>query len=249
MTNSILFEACVESVEAAVAAQKGGANRVELCADLLEGGITPSSGTIWLARQQLAIPMNVIIRPRGGDFCYSDAEFAVMKHDVEHAKDLGADGIVIGILNANGTIDIERTQELIALAEPMGVTFHRAFDMVRDPFAALETLIELGVDRILTSGQEETVWEGIELIAELVKQAQGRIIIMPGGGITERNVARIIAHSGATELHAAVPMHVESRMQYRHTHVFMGGSLRPPEYAVNTTCSSGVQALILAMQA
>jgi copper homeostasis protein len=247
VTNSILFEACVESVEAAVAAQKGGANRVELCADLLEGGITPSSGTIWLTRQKLTIPMNVIIRPRGGDFCYNDAEFAVMKHDIEHAKALGADGVVIGILNANGTIDIERTQALIALARPMSVTFHRAFDMVRDPFAALETLIELGVDRILTSGQEETVWEGIELITELVKQAQGRIIIMPGGGITERNVARIIAHSDVTEFHAAVPKQVESQMQYRHTHVFMGGALRPLEYAVNTTSSIGIRTLITAM--
>lgn len=247
MNPSILFEACVDSVEAAIAAQEGGANRVELCADLLEGGITPSSGTIWLTRQRLTIPMNVIIRPRGGDFCYSDAEFAVMKHDISRAKELGATGVVIGILNPDGTIDVARTRELVELARPMSVTFHRAFDMVRDPLAALETLIDLGIDRLLTSGQEETVWEGIELITELVKRANGRIIIMPGGGITERNVARIIAHSGVTELHAAVNVSVESQMQYRHSHVFMGGTLRPPEYAVQTTSSSGVRAFMAAM--
>ena len=248
MKSTVLFEACVDSVEAAVAAQEGGANRVELCADLLEGGITPSSGVIWLARQQLTIPMNVIIRPRGGDFCYSATEFDVMKHDIEHAKQLGADGVVIGILNPDGTVDRERTRALIELARPMSVTFHRAFDMARDPLTTLETLIDLGVDRLLTSGQEETVWEGIDLIATLVKQANGRIIIMPGGGITERNVARIIAHSGVTELHASVRKRVESPMQYRHSHVFMGGTLRPEEYSVKTTNSGGVQALIAAMQ-
>ena len=248
LTSKVLFEACVDSVEAAVAAQTGGADRVELCADLLEGGITPSSGVIKLTRQQLTIPMNILIRPRGGDFCYSSTEFNVMKHDIEHAKQLGADGIVIGILNMDGTVDRERTQALIDLARPMSVTFHRAFDMARDPLTTLETLIDLGVERLLTSGQEETVWEGIDLIAELVKQANSRIIIMPGGGITERNVERIIAHSGVTELHASVRMNVESPMQYRHSHIFMGGTLRPAEYSVKTTSSSGINAFLSAIQ-
>lgn len=248
MENPILFEACVDSVEAAVAAQMGGTDRVELCADLLEGGITPSSGIIRLAREQLTIPMNVLVRPRGGDFCYSRTEFDVMKHDVEHAKQLGADGVVIGILNPDGTVDAERTHALIELARPMSVTFHRAFDMAQDPLATLETLVELGVERVLTSGQEATVWEGIDLIVELVRRANGRIIIMPGGGITERNVARIIAHSGVTEIHASVRTTVDSPMAYRRGHVFMGGALRPAEYAIKTTSSSGVQALIAAMQ-
>ena len=248
MNKPVLFEACVDSVEAAVAAQNGGADRVELCADLLEGGITPSSGTIRLTRQQLTIPMNVLIRPRGGDFCYSRTEFEVMKLNIEHAKALGADGVVIGILNADGTIDRERSGALIELARPMSVTFHRAFDMACDPLAALETLIDLDADRLLTSGQEATVWEGIDLIAELVQQAQDRIIIMPGGDISERNVGRIIAHSGVIEIHASVRADVESPMQYRNSHVFMGGALRPAEYAVRTTSSSGVQSFVSAIR-
>ncbi len=248
MKSSILFEACVDSVEAAVSAQQGGAQRVELCADLLEGGITPSSGTIQLTRKQLAIPMNVLIRPRGGDFCYSDTEFAVMKLNIMHAKKLGADGIVIGILNPDGTVDYERLQTLIDLARPMSVTFHRAFDMTIDPVTALETLIDLGVDRVLTSGQEATVWEGIDLISELVRQAQERIVIMPGGGINERNVARIIAHCGVTELHASVRVNMESSMKYRNSHVFMGGVLRPSEYELKTTSSRGVEGLLAAIR-
>ena len=248
MTNPVLLEVCVNSVESAVAAQEGGANRVELCADLLEGGITPSSGAIHLTRRQLTIPMHVLIRPRGGDFCYSSSEFEVMKHDIAHAKELGADGIVSGVLNPDGTIDDERNRALIELARPMSVTFHRAFDMVRDPLAALETLIDLGADRLLTSGQEATAWDGIELISELVQRAQDHIIIMPGGGINERNVSRIIAHSGVREVHASLRTNVESRMQYRHSHVFMGGALRPSEYALKTTSSSVVQAFVATMR-
>jgi copper homeostasis protein len=244
----VLLEVCVDSAEAAAAAQQGGANRVELCADLLEGGITPSSGTIRITRQQLTIPMNVLIRPRGGDFCYSSTEFEVMKLNINHAKELGADGIVMGILNPDGTIDSQRTRTLIELARPMEITFHRAFDMARDPLVALETLVELGVDRLLTSGQEATVWEGIELISELVQQAEERIIVMPGGGINVRNVGRIIAHSGATEFHASARTNVDSPMAYRHGHVFIGGALRPAEYTVRTTRSGDVEAFMAAMK-
>lgn len=240
----VLFEACVDSVESAVAAQEGGADRVELCADLLEGGITPSSGAIKLTRQLLSIPVNILIRPRGGDFCYSSSEFEVMKLDIAQAKMLGADGIVIGILNPDGTIDNDRTAELIDLARPMSVTFHRAFDMTCDPLNSLETLIELGVERLLTSGQEATVWEGIDLISELVQQAQGRIIIMPGGGITEHNVAHIIARSRVSEVHASLRENLESKMQYRHDHISMGGTAQPTEYSLRTTSSSRVEALI-----
>lgn len=156
------LEICIDSVHSAIAAQEGGAVRVELCDNLFEGGTTPSAGCIQLVRENIHIDLNVIIRPRGGDFLYSPLEFEIMKQDIKIAKQLGANGVVLGILNKDGTIDQKRTAELIALARPMTVTFHRAFDVTRDPFEALEQLIDLGVDRILTSGQENTVLEGMD---------------------------------------------------------------------------------------
>lgn len=248
MKDPVLLEACVDSVEAAAAAEEGGAKRVELCADLLEGGITPSSGLIELVRRQLSIPLNVLIRPRGGDFCYSSSEFEVMRLDIARAKTLGADGVVLGILNPDGTIDRRRMRTLIELARPMSVTHHRAFDMAREPLEALETLIDLGVERLLTSGQEASAWDGIDLIAKLVQQARGRIIIMPGGGINERNAGRIVACSGVTELHASLRTTVESGMQYRNSRVSMGGALRAAEYSTKTTQSSTVEAFLAALQ-
>jgi copper homeostasis protein len=239
---SIVMEVCIDSVEAAVAAQQGGAQRVELCANLLEGGTTPSAGSILLARQKIDIDLNVIIRPRGGDFCYSGAEFEVMKVDVETAKRLGANGVVIGILKEDGSVDRERTAELVGLARPMSVTFHRAFDMARDPYQALETLVELGVDRILTSGQQVSVLEGLDVIAELVRRAGKRIIIMPGGGITERNIRKILEVSGAQEVHFVASKSVESRMRYRNPDCFMGGELRPPEFSLSVTDPERVRA-------
>src|SRR5688572_20212403 len=150
----VTMEVCSDSVEGARAAQQGGAQQVELCDNLIEGGTTPSAGTIAVARQQLDIELNVMIRPRGGDFCYSELEFEVMKYDIQQARQLGANGVVIGLLNGDGSVDRERTEALVKLARPLRVTFHRAFDMSRDPQTALETLIELGLDRVLTSGQE-----------------------------------------------------------------------------------------------
>src|SRR5215211_4294364 len=227
---NLIIEVCVDSVESAMAAERGGADRVELCDNLLEGGTTPSAGAVAIARKNLDIKLQVIIRPRGGDFCYSDIEFAVMQHDVALAKQLGADGVVIGILTPDGTIDIERTRALIELARPLSVTFHRAFDMARDPYRALEDLIGLGVDRILTSGQEPSVIEGLDLIAELVQLAGDRVIIMPGGG-TERNISKVVTRSGVREVHVTGTTSVESAMQFRNQRVFMGGELRPPEYS------------------
>ncbi|MFN8473049.1 MAG: copper homeostasis protein CutC [Anaerolineae bacterium] len=227
--NQLKIEVCVDSVESALGAQAGGADRVELCDNLLEGGTTPSAGAIAIARANLSIKLHVIIRPRGGDFCYSDIDFDIMRHDVAVAKGLGADGVVIGILTPEGDVDKARTAELIEMARPMSVTFHRAFDMTRDPYQALEDLVALGVDRILTSGQEPSVIEGLDLIAELVQRAGDRVIIMPGGG-TERNVAKVVARSGVREVHVIGPRAVDSPMQYRNTRVFMGGELRPPEY-------------------
>jgi copper homeostasis protein len=233
-TPNLAIEVCVDSVESAMAAERGGADRVELCDNLLEGGTTPSAGAIAIARERLKIKLQVIIRPRGGDFCYSDVEFAVMRHDVALAKQLGADGVVIGILTSDGEVDVERTRELIELARPLSVTFHRAFDMARDPYRALEDLIGLGVDRVLTSGQEPSVIEGLDLIAELVRIAGDRVIIMPGGG-TERNVKKVVARSGVREVHVTGTTSVESPMRFRNPRVFMGGELRPPEYTRTTT--------------
>ena len=244
MENFILLEACVDSVKAALAAEAGGAGRVELCADLLEGGITPSGGTIQEACVRLQIPVNVIIRPRGGDFCFSDVEFAVMKRNIALAKAAGANGVVIGILNPDGTVDVERTRALVELARPMSVTFHRAFDVTRDPYEALETLIELGIDRVLTSGQEPSVLEGLDLIVELVQAAKQQIIVMPGAGITERNIQKIVAASGVREVHVAAPVSVESRMVYRNPRVFMGGELRPPEYSISVTDAGRIRAFL-----
>lgn len=238
-----IIEVCVDSVESAVASQEGGAERVELCDNLFEGGTTPSAGSIALARERLKIKLHVIIRPRGGDFLYSELEYAIMKRDIEAAKALGADGVVIGLLTADGDIDVPRTRELIQLARPMTVTFHRAFDVAREPFRALDTLIELGVDRLLTSGQEETVLEGAEMIAQLVQRAGDRLIIMPGGGFTERNIGRIVAQTGVREVHVTGFVRVESEMKYRNERVFMGGKLRPPEYSRPVTSAAAIQTI------
>ncbi len=240
----MIYEICVESVAAVRAAQKAGAHRVELCADLLEGGITPSLGTIRQARTVPDIKLHVIIRPRGGDFLYSDDEFAVMQADIAAAKAEGADGVVIGLLTPDGDVDVARTQALIAEARPLSVTFHRAFDMTRDAFAALDALIELGVDRVLTTGQEPSVLEGLPLIIKLIERAAGRTIIMPGGGITHRNVARIVSEARPEEIHFGAFDHEASGMTFRPSHVFMGGELRPAEFDRMVTSAASVRAVM-----
>jgi len=248
MSNRLILEVCVDSVEAAIAAQEGGADRVELCANLLEGGTTPSAGTIQLARKSLSIDTNVMIRPRGGDFCYSDVEFEVMKRDIELAKRLDANGVVFGILNEDGLVDMDRTGTLVALARPLSVTFHRAFDMSRDPYEALEDLIRLGIDRILTSGHDLSALEGLDLITDLVQKAGDRIIVVPGGGITERNIKKIVEQSGVKEVHVAALVSVESRMRYRNTRCFMGGELRPPESTLTVTDPHRIRAFVRAVR-
>ena len=240
----MIFEICVDSVEGVRAARAAGATRIELCASLLEGGITPSRGMIRQARTVPGIKLHVIIRPRGGDFLFSDAEFAAMASDIETAKAEGADGVVIGQLTADGFVDVAHTRELMTLARPMAVTFHRAFDMTPDPFAALETLVDLGIDRILTSGQEASVLEGLPMIAELVKRAGDRIVIIPGGGITPRNVDRIVAAARPKEIHFAALELEAGGMRFRRNHVFMGGELRPPEYDRLTTSEATIRAVI-----
>jgi len=241
---TIAVEICVDSVEGAVAAQTGGAQRVELCDNLLEGGTTPSAGMIALTRQQITIGLQVIIRPRGGDFCYSELEFAVMKDDVRRAKQLGANGVVIGLLNPDGTVDKQRTAELVNLARPLSVTFHRAFDMTADPQQTLADLIDLGIDRVLTSGQESSALEGIELITSLVQQAGKGIIIMAGGGIHERNIEKIVRQSGVKEVHLSARTAVASAMTYQNTRVSMGGAYHPPEFTRQATSPTRVAAVV-----
>lgn len=241
---TVIFEICVDSVAGVREAKRAGAQRVELCANLLEGGTTPSLGLMRQARSVSGIKMHVIIRPRGGDFLFDDDEFAAMEADIEAAKAEGADGVVIGLLKADGSIDEERTATLIARARPMAVTFHRAFDMTPDAFAALETLIKLGVDRVLTSGQEASVLEGLPLIGELVQRAGDRIIIMPGGGITARNAGRIATAVKLQEIHFAALEPAAGGMSFRRHHVFMGGELRPPEYDRLSTSFDTIRAVM-----
>ena len=244
----IKLEICIDSVESAVASQRGGADRVELCGSLIEGGTTPSAGMIAETRERIGIGLQVMIRPRGGDFLFSEEEHAVMKREVKTAKDLGADGVVIGCLLADGTVDVEASKALIELARPLNVTFHRAFDMTRDPIEALHTLIELGVDRILTSGQEPTVLEGAELIAKLREKAGDDVIILPGGGVTLRNLSKCVERTGVSEIHVGTRRPINSGMTFRNERVYMGGELRPPEYERLVASSDDVEALRSGLQ-
>lgn len=216
-------------------------DRVELCASLIEGGITPSPGTIKTARHKTTLGLMVMIRPRGGDFLYDDLETEAMLEDVHAAKSLGADGVVFGCLRPDGAVDIGKARALIEAARPLPVTFHRAFDVCRDPFEALEQLVELGVTRLLTSGQESSVLEGIELIRVLREKAKGRIIVMPGGGITPGNVRKIAELSGVSEVHMACTRTRESGMIHRNPRVFMGGALYPPEYSRAVAEEAGIR--------
>jgi copper homeostasis protein len=240
----MIVEICVDSTAGVRAALEAGAKRVELCAALFEGGISPSRGAIRQARTVKGIGLHVIIRPRGGDFLVNDDEFAIMLTDIDTAKQEGADGVVFGILTPDGRIDKPRMQRLIVAARPLSVTCHRAFDMTVDPFEALETLIGLGVDRVLTSGQEATVLEGLPLIADLIARAGDRTIIMPGGGITERNVARIVAGAHPKEMHFAALLPVPSAMEPRRDHVFMGGELRTSEYMQLATSAGLIRSVL-----
>ena len=239
-----LIEICLEDVKSVLAAQEGGADRVELCSDLFEGGLTPSLGTVLTAKKLAKIPINCMIRPRGGDFCYSDLEFQAMKEDILAFKQAGVNGIVFGILTPEGDVDMERSREVIKLARPLSVTFHRAFDMTRDPYKALEDLIELGVDRVLTSGQEASVPEGADLLSDLVKTAGGRIIVMPGCGISERNFPKIHAKINAKEYHVHLPAEERSLMKFHPGHIYMGGLLRQSEFTVTHTDAARVQAIV-----
>jgi len=240
---SVLIEVCANSLESALAAETGGAARAELCAALIEGGLTPSPAAIELARGQLHIKLHILIRPRGGDFCYDETEFALMKRDIAFCKRAGVDGVVTGILQPDGSVDLARMQELIAAARPMSVTFHRAFDMSADAFRALDDVLALGVERLLTSGQRGSAMEGKGLIAELVKRAGNRLIVMPGAGVDEGNIRELIGTTGAREFHLSGQKKITSRMVYRNPHVVMGVP-GLPEYEIGVTDAEKIRRVV-----
>ena len=202
------------TIESCLIAQAAGAHRIELCDNPSEGGTTPSYGFIKTARENLSIELYPIIRPRGGDFLYSEIEFEVMKADIQICKNLGCDGVVIGMLNSDGTVDKQRCKELVDIAQPMGVSFHRAFDRTKDPFKALEDIISIGCERILTSGQKSVATDGAALLNDLVKQANGRIIIMPGSGVRSDNVENLVKKTNATEFHTSARTYADSKMEF-----------------------------------
>ncbi|HEY1212259.1 MAG TPA: copper homeostasis protein CutC [Bryobacteraceae bacterium] len=208
------LEICAFNLASAIVAQGAGADRIELCASPAEGGVTPSPGTIRAAREQLRIALYPIIRPRGGDFFYSDEEFRVMLRDIEYCKQVGCNGVVIGMLNIDGTVDQARCARLVETAYPLGVTFHRAFDWTVNPFESLETIIQMGCERILTSGQRPTAEEGVQLIDQLVREADDRIVIMPGSGVRSGNIVSLAEKTGASEFHTSARLLKASAMDY-----------------------------------
>lgn len=216
MSKRVAVEICVGDLESALQAALGGADRIELCANLPVGGTTPSAGTIAEACRRLSIPVQVLVRPRAGDFLPSPVELAAMRHDIETARSLGASGVVFGMLRPDGTIDRDGTAKLVDLARPLGVTFHKAFDQTCDPEQALDTLIALGVDRVLTSGCKPTAIEGSDTLRRLVEHARGRIAIMAGGRLSAENLGLLVARTGVREVHlgSAVTRTMASAMGY-----------------------------------
>ncbi|AUD03108.1 copper homeostasis protein CutC [Spirosoma pollinicola] len=238
----MLIEICAYSLNSCLTAQRSGAGRIELCGGLAEGGTTPSAGLIQLARQNVTIPLYVMIRPRGGDFLYSETELAVMKADIQLAKALGADGLVLGVLQADGTVNETQTRQLIELANPLPVTFHRAFDMTRDPLEALEAIIRMGAVRILTSGQQQTAESGVETLRQLAQAAAGRIEIMAGAGVNGQN-AQLLIDAGVSSLHLSGGQKEDSGMVFRQPSVSMA-SVQPNEYEYIEANEAKIRAVI-----
>ncbi|WP_286032533.1 copper homeostasis protein CutC [Brachyspira pilosicoli] len=235
------IEICVDSVESCINAEKGGADRLELCGNMFEGGTTPSYGVLQLAREMVSKPIYAMVRPRGGDFCYNDIEFEIMKREIKLMKELKIDGIVFGILTKEGKVDKERCSKLLDLWGTNKATFHRAIDVSSNLNEACEDIISLGFERILTSGGEANVMSGIIKLKELVEKYNDKIIIMPGSGINERNIEYINDTVKANEYHMTANKTVESVMQYKNENVFMGASLRPPEFSVKYTDENKVK--------
>ncbi len=241
------LEICIDSVESAIAAERGGADRVELCSNLMEGGTTPSAGLITAVRRSIGIGVFVMIRPRGGDFCYTDAEFEIMQEDIRCARDLGADGVVLGVLNEDALVDRDRTAILVRHADPLPVTFHRAIDMTPDPVNAVEEVIETGARRILTSGGAATVTEGLDTVAQMVSAAGKRLGVMAGSGINPKTIAGVAAATGASEFHAALRTRFSSPVLYRKEGVTMG-DIADREYLRFVVQEDRVRALRTALE-
>lgn len=240
MQNYIL-ECCVDSVESAINAANGGASRLELCSNLIIGGTTPDVALVKEIRKYTDIRIHALIRPRFGDFCYTEHEIEIMKAQIRALKEAGVEGVVIGVLDEEGNLDIPKMQELLQEADGLSVTLHRAFDMCRDPFQALDEAIQLEIDTILTSGQKQSAWEGRELLAELIKKADGRIDIMAGAGIGASMIEKLIPVTGGTSYHMSGKVTLDSPMRYRKADVSMGlPSLS--EYEIWQTSEDNVRA-------
>lgn len=249
-THPFKVEICVEGTDGLIAAQNAGADRVELCASLIEGGLTPSLGVIREALRVATVPFHVIIRPRGGDFLYSDVEFNSMVEDIKALRDMGSvAGVVIGCLTPDGRIDEARTTALVAAARPMSVTCHRAFDMTADYRDAIEALVRCGVDRVLTSGQRDTAVEGSAILKDSVAIAKGRIVIMGCGELNAGNIAGVRRETGVDEMHFAALKTLKSTMDFRNPHVGMGGTAIEREYEVTVTDEAAIAATIAAARA
>lgn len=241
------LEICVDSLESAIAAEQGGAQRIELCSALREGGITPSAGLVRAVRARVGLGVYVMIRPRSGDFVYSNEEFGVMRDDIALAAEFGADGVVFGVLTAEGDVDIVRTRELVELARPMKVTFHRAIDMSRDLTAAVNDVIEAGVDRVLTSGGAPSAAQGLDQIAAMVDTSAGRVQMMVGGGVRADNVQQIARATGANAFHSALRTAVPSPVTNRNASVFLG-QVGLDEYVRHVVLAKSVENLRHAME-
>jgi len=240
--SSVLLEICLDSVESAIAAERGGADRVELCAGLPEGGTTPSAGMIAAVRQKIKIGLHVMLRPRGGDFCYSADEFSIMQRDILIARQLGASGVVFGILNIDGTIDKVRMRQLIEMSRPLKVTCHRAFDMTSDFNHALDDLIEIGATRVLTSGGKKSAVDAMPTLAQLVQHAKGRISVMACGELSAASVKAVISYSHVSEVHAGPGTTVTSAMKFRNQKIAMG-TLSDGEYQHQVVTEGSVRDL------
>jgi copper homeostasis protein len=244
----ILLEICCGSIDDAIQSQEGGADRVELCSALFVGGLTPSIGTIQEAKRRLKIPVMVMVRPRGGGFCYTTAEFATMERDAEAAVENGADGVVFGILEKDGRIDQRRSERMRRIIGGRQAVFHRAFDVTPDPFDSLEQLVDLGITRILTSGQKASAPQGVQLIAELVQRAGNRIEILPGGGIRPHNMNEVVRRTGCGQIHMTALRKAEDLSTRANREISFTGGLRPAEDAYDMTDAELVKDIVKSLQ-
>lgn len=242
------IEICVDNAQSACAAEAGGAERIELCNSLTEGGTTPSAGLIEVVRNSIDIDIHVLIRPRRGDFLFSDMEFEIMKKDIAIAKQLGTNGVVLGILKKDGNVDMERMHILIEHALPMSTTFHRAFDLTPDPLKALDDLLHLKIDRLLTSGQQKTALLGANLIRELILMAKEKLTIMPGGGINPGNIRDIAKITGAKEFHSSALIKIESKMDFRKKDISMAKKQALSEFEIRIADSNRIKSMLEAVE-